>query len=76
MHCENGFLHHRMLCFQACAPDLADKLGTPVPASERVGNIASYFVDRYSFNPDCAVIAFTGDNPSSLAGKFKLEEIV
>ncbi|XP_037801691.1 xylulose kinase-like [Penaeus monodon] len=55
-------------CLDACAPDLADKLGTPVPASERVGNIASYFVDRYSFNPDCAVIAFTGDNPSSLAG--------
>ena len=25
-------------------------------------------VKRYGFNPDCKVIAFTGDNPASLAG--------
>ncbi|XP_069179446.1 xylulose kinase-like [Procambarus clarkii] len=55
-------------CLDACAPGLAEKLGKPVPASEKLGTISSYFVDRYSFNPDCAVIAFTGDNPSSLAG--------
>ncbi|XP_071517500.1 xylulose kinase-like [Panulirus ornatus] len=55
-------------CLDACAPGLADKLGTPVPASEKLGPISSYFVDRYSFNPDCVVIAFTGDNPASLAG--------
>ncbi|XP_068209917.1 xylulose kinase-like [Palaemon carinicauda] len=55
-------------CLDACAPDLAEKLGQPVPACEKLGTIASYFVDRYSFNPDCAVVAFTGDNPASLAG--------
>ncbi|KAK7084821.1 hypothetical protein SK128_003813 [Halocaridina rubra] len=55
-------------CLDACAPELAEKLGDPVPSSKKVGVIASYFVDRYSFNPDCAVIAFTGDNPASLAG--------
>ena len=25
-------------------------------------------VQRYGFSPDCNVVAFTGDNPSSLAG--------
>ncbi|KAG7169488.1 xylulose kinase-like [Homarus americanus] len=55
-------------CLDGCAPGLAEKLGKPVPASEKLGTVSSYFVDRYSFNPDCAVIAFTGDNPSSLAG--------
>ena len=25
-------------------------------------------VQRYGFNPDCKVVAFTGDNPASLAG--------
>lgn len=32
------------------------------------GHISSYLVDRYGFSPDCKVIAFTGDNPASLAG--------
>ena len=26
------------------------------------GSISSYYVDRYNFSPDCAVIASTGDN--------------
>lgn len=55
-------------CLDACAPGLAEKLGEPVAASTNLGVVSSYFVDRYSFNPDCAVIAFTGDNPASLAG--------
>lgn len=55
-------------CLDACAPGLAEKLGTPVAASERVGVVSGYFVDRYSFNSECAVVAFTGDNPASLAG--------
>jgi len=32
------------------------------------GNICSYFVRRYGFRTDCKVVAFTGDNPASLAG--------
>ncbi len=27
------------------------------------GNIASYFVDKYGFDPQCSVVAATGDNP-------------
>ncbi|XP_072173716.1 xylulose kinase-like [Diadema setosum] len=52
----------------ACAPNLADKLGQPVPSFTNLGSISNYFVDRFGFSPDCAVIAFTGDNPASLAG--------
>lgn len=52
----------------ACAPGLAEKLGTPVAAAEQVGKVADYFIDRYGFSPECAVVAFTGDNPASLAG--------
>lgn len=52
----------------ACAPDLKSKLGEPVPSDTDVGNVCSYFVDRYNFNPNCRIIAATGDNPASLIG--------
>lgn len=55
-------------CLNACAPDLEDRLGTPVPTSSVIGKIGLFFVNRYSFNPKCLVVAFTGDNPSALAG--------
>ncbi len=51
-----------------CAPDLKEKLGKPVVAHTCLGPISSYFVERYSFDPSCQVVAFTGDNPASLAG--------
>ncbi|OBS75102.1 hypothetical protein A6R68_14348 [Neotoma lepida] len=38
-----------------------------------VGAISSYYVQRYGFPPACKVVAFTGDNPASLAG-MRLEE--
>lgn len=53
-----------------CAPDLKEKLGKPVAAHTCLGPISSYFVERYGFDPSCQVVAFTGDNPASLAGKF------
>lgn len=56
------------LCLNACAPDLEEKLGEAVPTSTVVGNIGSFFVQRYGVPSDCKVIAFTGDNPSALAG--------
>ncbi|XP_047626230.1 xylulose kinase isoform X2 [Phacochoerus africanus] len=37
------------------------------------GAISSYFVQRYGFPAGCKVVAFTGDNPASLAG-MRLEE--
>jgi xylulokinase len=33
-----------------------------------VGVLADYFVKKYGFSPETPVIAFTGDNPSSLVG--------
>ena len=52
----------------ATAPGLGTKLGPPVPCTTRVGVVADYFVKKYGFSPGTPVIAFTGDNPSSLVG--------
>ena len=55
-------------CLDACAPDLRLKLGEPVPSWSVLGPISDYFVQRYGFNNNCQIIAFTGDNPASLVG--------
>ncbi|KAM3928292.1 xylulose kinase [Leptodactylus fuscus] len=60
-------------CLNACAPGLKEKLGSPVPSSSILGTVSSYYVQRYGFSPHCSVVAFTGDNPASLAG-MRLEE--
>ncbi len=52
----------------ATAPGLAEKLPAAVPSRTEVGEIAEYFVQRYGFARGTRVIAFTGDNPSSLVG--------
>jgi xylulokinase len=52
----------------ATAPGLAEKLPSAVPSRSQVGEIAEYFVRRYGFKRGTPVIAFTGDNPSSLVG--------
>ncbi|GAB6019340.1 hypothetical protein CHUAL_000932 [Chamberlinius hualienensis] len=56
------------LCLQACGTNLREKLGPVVPSATRLGPVAPYYVERYGFSPECEVIAFTGDNPASLAG--------
>lgn len=53
-----------------CGPDLANKLSEPVPSHTNLGPISNYFVERYNFNPECRIIACTGDNPASLIGKY------
>lgn len=53
---------------EVIGPDLEEKLGQPVPSNTNVGAISPYFVERYSFDPNCQVIACTGDNPASLVG--------
>ena len=58
---------------QACAPNLKEKLGDLVPSYEIIGSISQYMVQEHGFNPDCKIVAFTGDNPASLAG-MRLEE--
>lgn len=55
-------------CLDACAPDLRQKLGEPVPSWTVLGNISDYFVQRYGFNSNCQIVSFTGDNPASLIG--------
>ncbi|XP_025081057.1 xylulose kinase-like isoform X2 [Pomacea canaliculata] len=55
-------------CLDACAPGLKAKLGSPVPSNEVIGTVSSYLSIRYGFPNDCKVVAFTGDNPASLAG--------
>ncbi|GLH03124.1 Uncharacterized protein GBIM_09033 [Gryllus bimaculatus] len=56
------------VCLNACAPDLAQKLGDPVPSYSVQGSISSYFVERFGFSSTCKVVSFTGDNPASLVG--------
>src|SRR5581483_2981517 len=53
---------------EATAPELGRRLKAPVPSATTVGTIARYFVDKYGFAPGTPVVAFTGDNPSSLIG--------
>lgn len=53
---------------QECGPNLREKLGQTVSSSSDIGPISNYFVERFGFDSKCRVIAFTGDNPCSLAG--------
>jgi xylulokinase len=55
-------------CLDACADNLKEKLGEPVPSSNVIGKIGSFFIQRYNFSPSCCVVAFTGDNSSAVAG--------
>lgn len=55
-------------CLNSCAPDLEEKLGQPVASNTLLGEIGSFFVQRYSFDAHCKVIAFTGDNASAISG--------
>ncbi|EIN09559.1 actin-like ATPase domain-containing protein [Punctularia strigosozonata HHB-11173 SS5] len=52
----------------ACGgPELAAKLGPePVLGGTVLGNIASYWTERWGFNPECIVAPFTGDNPATV----------
>jgi xylulokinase len=52
---------------EATAPRLATKLPAIVPASTVVGTLSGYWRTRYGF-PAAKVIAWSGDNPSSLVG--------
>ncbi|KAL6072291.1 Xylulose kinase [Balamuthia mandrillaris] len=47
---------------------LREKLGPLTPCHAVLGRVCSYFVKRYGFHPDCCVVAFSGDNPNSVAG--------
>jgi len=44
---------------------LAEKLPPIAHPLSVVGGIAAYFQEKYGFNPDCRIIAGSGDNPQS-----------
>ncbi len=44
---------------------LRNKLLPIVPPYTIVGRIATYFIERYGFSPDCRIVAGSGDNPQS-----------
>jgi xylulokinase len=52
----------------ATALDLYYKLPSPVASHTVVGTIADYFVSKHGFTTGTPVVAFSGDNPSSLVG--------
>ncbi|KAL5475909.1 hypothetical protein EMCRGX_G025787 [Ephydatia muelleri] len=52
----------------SCAPNLRECLGSPVPSTTILGTISGYFTQTYGFSDSCKIVAFTGDNPASLAG--------
>lgn len=52
----------------ACtSPNLASKLGGIMPSHSTIGFISDYYVERYAFPKECIIIAFSGDNPNTLA---------
>ncbi|CAI7754336.1 unnamed protein product [Closterium sp. NIES-53] len=56
------------VALEATAPNLRERLGEVVPSHQVVGNVHQYYVDRFGFLPSCQVVAWSGDNPCSLAG--------
>ncbi|XP_077364478.1 xylulose kinase-like [Festucalex cinctus] len=56
------------MLLEAVCPSLDVLLGTPLPSASVLGTVSSYWVRRFGFSDTCAVVAFTGDNPASLAG--------
>jgi xylulokinase len=58
---------------EATAPDLAARLPPLVPSSSAAGRLSRYWQQRYGL-PPAAVVAWTGDNPSSLIGTGNVRE--
>uniref|UniRef100_A0A671NMM2 Xylulose kinase n=1 Tax=Sinocyclocheilus anshuiensis TaxID=1608454 RepID=A0A671NMM2_9TELE len=61
------------VCLDAAAPQLAERLGDLTPSTAVLGCVSLYYTERYGFAESCNVVAFTGDNPGSLAG-MRLQE--
>jgi xylulokinase len=53
---------------KATAEHLEDRLPAVAPSATLLGKVAGWLVARHGFSPDTEVVAFTGDNPSSLVG--------
>jgi len=59
--------HWAPAALRCTAPGLAKRLGPIVPSHKVIGHLGRYFIARYGFAPHTQVIAFSGDNPNSLA---------
>ena len=52
----------------ATAPELEARLGAPAASHAVVGAVAKYFTTAYGLPADAQVVAWSGDNPCSVAG--------
>ena len=58
----------------ACGSDLGRKLDEAVPSASVVGEISSYFSDKYGFSSSTKIMAWSGDNPNSQVGLGLIED--
>jgi xylulokinase len=52
---------------ECTAPELEKRLANIVPSHNVIGKVAPYFIEKYGVSKNALVIAFSGDNPCSLA---------
>lgn len=53
---------------KATAPSLKEKLPSLSNSYDVIGKISPYFIEKYGFNPETLLVAWSGDNPNSLIG--------
>jgi len=58
----------------ATAPSLKEKLPILSNSNEVIGKISPYFIEKYGFNPETLLVAWSGDNPNSLIGTGVIEK--
>lgn len=63
---------HNML--EATAPGLLKRLPSLTHPWDALGNVSSYFIDKYGFNKNALSISWSGDNHNSLIGLGVIKE--
>ena len=63
---------HKQLLTITGGEQLEGKLSDPVDSCEVIGNISKFFVERYGFNEECRIVAFTGKITYILIYEIKL----
>ena len=59
---------------EATAPNLKEKLPSLTNPISILGNLSSYFVEKFGFNTNTDLIVWSGDNPNSLIGVGLIEK--
>lgn len=63
---KTGSYNQKLMALAAGSSDLESKLGqVSQDGGGSFGEISQYYVQRYGFNPSCAIAPFTGDNRES-----------